>query len=89
MQGTVRPQYLHSCVITNIMIVVNCPALSLDNGQVSYSTVPATNGGYSENTTATFLCNHAYNLSRGTNSTTCEVSGNWDQESPTCDPGKT
>ena len=84
-----RPQYPHSCVITNIMFVVNCPALSLDSGQVNYTTSPATNGGYSENTTATFMCDRAYSLSMGTNSTTCGDSGNWDQESPTCDPGKT
>ena len=71
----------------NITILVNCPAINLENGQTSYNSSPETNGGYSQRTVATLMCNHAYYLSTVTNSSTCETSGNWNQDAM-CLPGK-
>ena len=61
-------------------IIANCPAFNLQNGQVSYTTSAAANGGYSENTIATFMCNYGYNQD-GSQSRTCGASGKWDQNS--------
>ena len=73
-------------IYKNILTVVNCPALNLQNGQVSYTTPPVSNGGYSENTVATFMCNYGYNQT-GSQSSTCGVSGDWDEQTPTCTQG--
>ena len=41
------------------------------------------NGGYPVNTVASFSCNSGYQ--NGANSATCEASGNWNEEIPTCE----
>ena len=42
------------------------------------------NGRYLVNTVASFSCNSGY-YQNGVNSATCETSGNWNKEIPTCE----
>ena len=74
-------------LIKHYLTAVNCPALNLQNGQISYSTSAQTNGGYFRDTIATFLCNRGYNQT-GSQQSTCQTSGNWNQEPPTCTQSK-
>ena len=67
-----------------IFVVVTCTALSPpSNGQISYNEPSMTYGEYPVDTKASFTCNQGYSLS-GSESRTCETSGNWNQETPTC-----
>ena len=68
-----------------IFFVVVCQNLgNLENGQIKYSNLPATQErSYSVDTKAIFSCNSGYLLA-GQNSRTCRPSGNWDKKSPIC-----
>ena len=67
---------------------VTCAALSQPaNGQVAYSNATV-DGGYPVDTVATFSCNSRYSRS-GSSSRTCQTSGNWNQETPTCNLSNT
>ena len=66
----------------NYYNVVICPSLSLENGEAAYNT-PALNGGYPFNTQASISCNQ-YFQREGHSSVTCQNSGNWSEETPTC-----
>ena len=57
--------------------------MSLVNGLVKYSK-SAEIGRYLVNTVAAFSCNSGYQLN-GTNSATCQASGNWNEQTPTCE----
>ena len=58
--------------------VVLCDGLSLPNGEVNYDP-ESINGEYPMGTIASFTCNYGYNLN-GSNSRTCQISGNWTQK---------
>ena len=64
-----------------------CLALNLPNGLASYDESPVTNGKYTVDTVVSFTCNYGYSLS-GSTSRTCQTSGNWDEEMPTCNQSK-
>ena len=64
------------------MFAVTCPSLSLSNGGISYNKSPV-NGRYPVETVASLSCHHGYSIS-GSNSRTCQTSGNWDQQTVTC-----
>ena len=67
---------------------VHCDALSLNNGQVSYSNEPSeVDGKYPFATVASFSCNIEYYVSRSEEAT-CESSGNWNMDPPECKPSK-
>ena len=72
--------------ILKIYFAVICQILILDNGDNNYNGATATNEGYTVDTIVSFTCNYGYTLS-GSNSTTCQNSGLWNQETPTCDQG--
>ena len=61
--------------------LVKCEPLTLENGNVTYSTSLVANG-YPALTTAYFSCNVGY-LS-GPLSRTCQLSGDWTGTNPTC-----
>ena len=62
--------------------------LSLSNGWISYSKAPAVLNStiylYSVGTTAYFFCDDGFTLSHQ-DSRTCQASGNWNKQTPTCD----
>ena len=60
-----------------------CETLSLVNGQIDYTESALTNGEYPVDTVATFTCDFRYYLS-GSESITCQTSGEWNAESPMC-----
>ena len=53
------------------------------NGQISYNEPSLSNEEYPVDAKAFFTCNHGYSLS-GSESRTCDTSGNWNQETPIC-----
>ena len=65
---------------------VTYSSLSLSNGEVSYSG-SAMNGEYPVNTVASFTCNSGYALS-GSESSTCETSGTWNEQDQMCNQGE-
>ena len=67
-------------------VVVICSALSLSNGGISYNQSEV-NGEYSVDTKATFSCNSGYKRA-GSGSSTCQTSGNWSPQIPTCNQSK-
>ena len=81
--------YLLIYELTHCFPTVTCSAITLENGQVTYS-MPPQNGEYPLNTLATFSCSPQSSLS-GSVSSTCQVSGNsanWNAETPTCELSK-
>ena len=64
------------------MFVVTCPSLSISNGEISYNKSPV-NGRYPVDTVATSSCHHGYLLT-GSSPITCQTSGNWNQQTATC-----
>ena len=69
-----------------INFVGTCSVLqSPSNGRVSYNK-NIVGGRYPVNTVASFTCNRGYNRN-GHNSRTCESSGNWNRQTPTCNRG--
>ena len=72
--------------ISRYTVPDSCPALSLSNGKVTYS--KDENGvRYYVGTKATFSCNSGYSRS-GSSSRTCQSSGNWNGQTPTCNESK-
>ena len=71
----------------NIITAVTCEALSLSNGRLSYNKPQATNGKYPVDTTVSFTCNHGFRKT-GSSSSTCQTSGSWNQQTPTCTQSK-
>ena len=65
-----------------IFSIVTCPTLSLVNGEITYNASQG-NEGYPVDTRASFMCNLGYTLS-GFSSSTCQISGHWNQASPIC-----
>ncbi len=65
------------CVHT-VHAAVDCGSLTVPNGQVS------TSSGTTFMNTATYTCDHGYNLNRAT-IRTCEANGTWNLTAPTCD----
>ena len=63
-------------------VIVTCPALTVLNGDVSYNT-SAADDRYPVGTTASFSCDSTF-LPSGPDSSTCDVSGIWNQEPLTC-----
>ena len=55
----------------------------MPNGRVNYNTAIVINEGYKVDTVATFSCNREYSLA-GVSSRTCQTSGSWNEQSPTC-----
>ena len=74
-----------------ILTVVTCETLSLKNGEVSYN---ASQGSYIYEhqqfyyvyTMASFTCDDGYTLS-GSESSICQVSKTWSEQTPQCIPG--
>ena len=64
-------------------LVGTCMALNLENGDISYTESPITNGGYPVDTVASFICNNGYSKS-GPQWQTCQSNKTWDQQTPTC-----
>ena len=64
------------------LLAISCPFLSFENGEIQYST-SSLNEGYPLNTVVTFSCDQHYNR-EGPSSVICQISGNWSQETPTC-----
>ncbi|XP_064386497.1 sushi, von Willebrand factor type A, EGF and pentraxin domain-containing protein 1-like [Halichondria panicea] len=58
---------------------VDCGPLTVPNGQVS------TSSGTTFMNTATYTCDHGYNLI-GVSDRTCQANGAWSLTAPTCDP---
>ena len=69
--------------IVTIFFLGKCTSLNLSNGVVSYTT-SAENGRYLANTVASFSCDSGY-YHNGAISATCEASGNWNEQIPTCE----
>ena len=67
------------------VFAVTCSSLNLENGGISYNQSPV-NGRYPVDTMASFSCHHGYSLT-GSSSTTCLISGNWNQQPPICNHG--
>ena len=67
--------------------VVLCKALSLKNGDIAYNESSDINGEYPVGTVASFLCNSGFSIC-GSKSSTCQMSGNWGQQSQICNAGK-
>ena len=67
----------------NIVIEVNCASQSLENGQISYNTLPLENRGYTVGTLASFTCMNTYNLF-GSEASICQENGTWNQAIPLC-----
>ena len=61
--------------------VDTCPALYLQNGQVTYNRQSINGGRYNRNTVATYTCDIGFDLS-GLDSNTCQSSGNWQRDNP-------
>ena len=61
---------------------VTCPSLNFENGELNYNT-SLLNGGYPVSTMASFSCNQYFNREEPS-SVTCQNSGNWSEDSPTC-----
>ena len=57
-----------------------------ENGDISYNESLLRNEGYPIDTLASFVCHYGYTLN-GSDSSTCEDSGNWNQQTPTCEQG--
>ena len=70
-------------MIVQWYVLVTCAPLSLPNGLVDYN-MSEENGRYLADTVASFSCNSGY-YRNGPNSRTCETSGNWNEEIPTCE----
>ena len=62
---------------TNIL-VVTCPTLDLENGEISYDVSPM-NGSYPTGATGSFSCSYGYSLS-GTSTRSCDAMGNWNNQ---------
>ena len=76
----------NSCIYISFSIVVLCEALSLENGLLTYNT-RSKNGGYVNDTVASFECSsNLYKLSGGSQST-CTSTG-WKPKPSTCDPSE-
>ena len=71
----------------NILNVVTCAVLSLEDGQIDYTEAAEINGEYPVGTVASFSCNSGLSLS-GSESSICQMSGNWKQQSQICNAGK-
>ena len=69
-------------LFVKIYLAVTCAELTLSNGGITYSQ-PKVNGRYPVNTKATFSCNSRYTRD-GSNSSTCNTLGEWDQQTPAC-----
>ena len=63
--------------------VVNCPPLSLQNGEVEYDSTAVSDNRLIVGTRASFTCQGGYSLS-GSNSSTCDNSGHWSESTQTC-----
>ena len=63
--------------------IVNCPPLSLENGEVMYNTTQVSNDRLIVGTRASFTCEYGYSLS-GSSSSTCNSAGNWNESTQTC-----
>ena len=68
-----------------IFTVAICPALSLQNGEIEYDPLQE-NGEYPTGTVAFFTCEEGY-MRSGSVFGTCQDSGTWDSELPTCEEG--
>ena len=77
---------LNIYTIKHIFTAVTCAALSLVNGQITYNKPAVSNGKYPVDTTISFTCNYGYRRS-GSTSGTCQTSGTWNQQPPTCTQG--
>ena len=66
--------------------VVTCPALTLQNGEVIYQNGDAIGGWYPVDTSARFYCDEEY-TQEGNSYSTCQESGHWNQQGPTCTYG--
>ena len=64
------------------IFLVTCPAPSLQNGELHYDSSQVFEG-YPVETVASFTCHDGFILS-GSNSTTCQTSGDWNLETPVC-----
>ena len=72
--------------LTLYLFVASCPPLSLSHGYVGYATDPE-DGRYYLDTVATHDCNSGYSREGG-RFRTCQSSGNWNGQAPTCNEGK-
>ena len=63
--------------------LVTCPNLQLEYGHINYNDSQTADGGYIVDTVASFICNQGYSLT-GSRTSTCQTSGNWSQQLPTC-----
>ena len=64
------------------MLVVSCPNVHVATGQVEYSSV-SVNGRFHVNTVAEIQCPADHSLS-GSETVTCQDSGQWNPNVPTC-----
>ena len=76
------------CFALTVLIVVICSPLNVPaNGEINYNKAPVADGGYPLDTVASFSCDYGYSRS-GSSSRTCETSGNWNHQNPTCNQSK-
>ena len=66
--------------------LATCAQLNLDNGGVTYNESMVMTDEYPVDTLASFSCDRGYNLN-GSATSTCQTSGEWDQDTPTCEQG--
>ena len=65
---------------------MTCPALGLEDGEITYNDSQVTTGEYPVDTVATFICSYGYSMS-GSQSSKCTTTGSWNEETPTCNLG--
>ena len=77
--------YILICLKLIKISVPSCEALQdLANGDISYNESNVESVRYPVSTMATFTCDYGYILN-GSDSSICQDSLNWDQQTPTCD----
>ena len=78
----VNKVHLH-CFGLEILGLEICLPVNLENGKVEYN-LSSLNGKYFTHTKAFFICNDAFKKT-GNLFSTCDASGTWIPEVPTCD----
>ena len=84
-------KYHFSHIFENIISIVTCGSLNVENGQVNYNATGVTAADvefYYVDTVASFSCNSGYSVS-GSDSSICQTfeGGTWNEQTPVCIQG--